>query len=184
MDTTPSPSISGVCLNRIPLPIFPAPGSRVRVPVNGGGYLVTWAMSEAMGNGQQCAPKQKKHMDTMDAKTKELNEKRMFIKRQMDEVLAKMAEAKKWVRMAESLAATKRVFQDPKLYCEKKSALESLRLKHQQLCTEMMGLKGELNSRGKDFYSTFYEISKLTLDKTTFECIHNKAKSQKLSKSI
>ena len=29
------------------LPIFPSPGSRVRVPAPGGGYNVTWTMGEA-----------------------------------------------------------------------------------------------------------------------------------------
>jgi len=30
-------------MTRLPLPIFPAPGSRVRVPAEGGGYVKTFA---------------------------------------------------------------------------------------------------------------------------------------------
>lgn len=37
---------------RLTLPIFPDPGSRVRVPAPGGGYNVTWTMTEARDLGQ------------------------------------------------------------------------------------------------------------------------------------
>jgi len=34
------------------LPIFPAPGSLVRVPAKGGGYIKTWTMTEARDLGR------------------------------------------------------------------------------------------------------------------------------------
>ena len=34
-------------MQRVALPIFPAPGSRVRIPAPVGGYHVTWTMTEA-----------------------------------------------------------------------------------------------------------------------------------------
>jgi len=36
-----------VTMTRLPLPIFPRPGSRVRVPAESGGWVKTWTMSEA-----------------------------------------------------------------------------------------------------------------------------------------
>lgn len=34
-------------MQRTPLPIFPAPGSRVKIPAPAGGYHLTWTMTEA-----------------------------------------------------------------------------------------------------------------------------------------
>ena len=36
-----------ITLTQTVLPIFPPPGSLVRVPAEGGGYVVTWTMGEA-----------------------------------------------------------------------------------------------------------------------------------------
>jgi hypothetical protein len=43
--------MSNHTMTRLPLPIFPRPGSRVRVPAEGGGYVRTWTMGEARDDG-------------------------------------------------------------------------------------------------------------------------------------